>query len=82
LINNSFRASIAFWNCSRAFGVSINYFNLTVITIGFIIGIRNILIYEGDQSNNSLAGLYGVSVVFLIQISDNMQWFLRQIISM
>ncbi len=42
--------------------------------IGWIIGIAVV-----TKEN---AGLYGVSVVFLIQVSDYLQWFLRQIISL
>ncbi len=42
--------------------------------IGWIIGIAVV--------TTETVGLYGVSVVFLIQISDYLQWFLRQIISL
>jgi hypothetical protein len=42
--------------------------------IGWIIGLAVV--------TPATAGLYGVSVVFLIQISDYLQWFLRQIISL
>lgn len=42
--------------------------------IGWIIGLAVV--------TPAKAGLYGVSVVFLIQISDYLQWFLRQIISL
>jgi hypothetical protein len=34
------------------------------------------------NSTTETAGLYGVSVVFLVQINDYLQWFLRQIIVM
>ena len=44
------------------------------MVIGWIIGIAVL-----DPDN---PGLYAVSVVFLIQISDYLQWFLRQIITM
>lgn len=42
--------------------------------IGWLIGIAVV--------TPQTAGLYGVSVVYLIQISDYLQWFLRQIINM
>lgn len=73
-INNSLRANICFWNLSRAFGSNINYVSVIIMWIGWIIGI----IFVKPET----AGLYGVSVVFLIQVSDYLQWFLRQIISL
>lgn len=59
---------------SRAFGANLNYVSVIIMIIGWIIGIIVV--------TPETAGLYGVSVVFLIQISDYLQWFLRQIISM
>jgi hypothetical protein len=38
-----------------------------------MIGVQN--------STPETAGLYGITVVFLIQINDYLQWFLRQMIS-
>lgn len=73
-INHSFRGNICFWNLSRAFGANINYFSILIMWIGWIIGIAVV--------TPETAGLYGVSVVFLIQISDYLQWFLRQIINL
>lgn len=48
--------------------------SIIIMTIGWLIGIAVV-----TKEN---AGLYGVSVVFLIQVSDYLQWFLRQIISL
>ena len=47
-----------------------------------MLGVRNIESTESEISQASLAGLYGVSIVFLIQINDYLQWFLRQMINM
>ena len=65
---------MCFWNLSRSFGAYVNYFSILVMWVGWIIGITVV--------QPETAGLYGVSVVFLIQISDYLQWFLRQIISL
>lgn len=73
-LNEACRGNICFWNLSRAFGANLNYASIIVIIIGWIIGIAVV--------NPSTAGLYGVSVIFLIQISDYLQWFLRQIINL
>lgn len=73
-VNDSLRATLSFWILSRAFGVFINYFAIVIMVAGWLIGIINI--------TPEKAGLYGVSVVFLIQISDYLQWFLRQLITL
>jgi hypothetical protein len=44
------------------------------MVIGWIIGIAVV--------RPETAGLYGVSVIFLLQIIDYAQWFLRQMISL
>lgn len=44
------------------------------MTIGWIIGIYVV--------TPETAGLYGVSVVFLAQISDYLQWFLWQLVAL
>lgn len=71
-INESFRGNICFWNLSRAFGANICYFSIMIVCIGWTIGIGLV--------RPETAGLYGVSIVFLIKISDEIQWFLRQFI--
>lgn len=40
--------------------------------VGLIVGIY--------VSTPETAGLYGVSVVFLVQVNDNLQWLLKQMI--
>ena len=71
-VNESLRANLCFWILSRAFGAFVNYLAIIVMTVGWMIGI-----IEVSPEN---AGLYAVSVVFLIQISDYLQWFLRQLV--
>ena len=44
------------------------------MVIGWIIGISVV--------KPETAGLYGVSVIFLLQVIDYVQWFLRQMISL
>jgi len=73
-VNNMTRASLCYWNCSRGFGAYVSYFSIIVLIIGYMIGVYN--------STIETSGLYGVSVVFLVQINDYLQWFLRQIIVM
>ena len=77
-VNDSFKSSINFLVCSRAFGVYVSYFSLVILMIGLIMGIRNIETNESSLSSSSLAGLYGITVVFLLAINDNLQWSLRQ----
>lgn len=45
---------------------------MLIVFVGFFVGVSTI-----DN-----AGLYGITMVFLLQVSDQMQWFLRQIINM
>lgn len=78
IVNNSFRSSINFLVCSRAFGVYVSYFSLVILMVGLIMGILNIQTDESSLSSSSLAGLYGITVVFLLSINDNLQWSLRQ----
>ena len=63
-----------FWLTSRVFGVYSTYVSMLVLIAGFALGIRNI---EAGSAATS-AGLYGVTVVFLLQINDNAQWATRQ----
>jgi ATP-binding cassette subfamily C (CFTR/MRP) protein 4 len=73
-VNAMTRSNICYWNCSRGFGTYVSYFSILTLIIGYLIGVYN--------STPQTAGLYGVSVVFLVQINDYLQWFLRQIIVM
>jgi ATP-binding cassette subfamily C (CFTR/MRP) protein 4 len=72
LVNRSVRANYSFWFSSRVFGFLINYVAVLIISISFFVGIESI----------PSPGLYGVTVIFLLQMSDYLQWFLRQIINM
>lgn len=71
-INRSIRANHSFWFASRIFGSWTSYISVLICGIGFFVGVRYI----------ENGGLYGISIVFLLQVSDYMQWFLRQIINM
>ena len=73
-INSCFRANLTSRILSRAFGTAVNYSTITLMTVGWIIGIVII--------TPETAGLYGISVVFLIQICDHLQWSLRQLINL
>ena len=59
---------------ARGFGILMNYATNIFMTIGWIIGIAIV--------TPETAGLYGVSVVFLIQVCDRLQWSLKQIITL
>jgi ATP-binding cassette subfamily C (CFTR/MRP) protein 4 len=71
-INKSVRANYSFWFSSRVFVLLTNYVSVVVISISFFVGIEII----------PSAGLYGVTVIFLMQMSDTFQLFLRQVINM
>lgn len=72
VVNNSNRANHSFWFASRVFGSWTSYVSVLICGVGFFVGI--------SQIENG--GLYGISIVFLLQVSDYMQWLLRQIINM
>jgi ABC-type multidrug transport system fused ATPase/permease subunit len=84
LIDKLFAGDMGFWLLSRAFGAYISYITIIVMIIAYIIGIRNVEVSLEDPNTTTsaatLAGLYGVSVVFLIQVNDSIQVFLRQMI--
>lgn len=73
-LNDSLRASICFWNLERSFSFLLNYVTTLIVIIGWIIGIAVI--------NTENSALYAVSVVYLIQINDYLQSFMRQIINL
>ena len=79
VVNNSYRSTINFWTTTRVFGVYSSYISLIILIIGFMLGVRNIEADETLTSNSTLAGLYGVTVVFLLQSNDYVQWSMRQI---
>lgn len=82
LSNDSLRANLSFWVCSRIFGAYLSFMVLSIFVIGLMIGISNIENASSEATRATLAGLYGVSIVFLVQISDYLQWSLRQTVSM
>jgi ATP-binding cassette subfamily C (CFTR/MRP) protein 4 len=69
--NSSTRANHSFWFATRVFGSVASCTSILVCGIGFFVGISQI----------KEAGLYGMSIVLLLQVSDYIQWFLRQIIN-
>lgn len=73
-VNDSLRANLCFWMLSRAFGVLVDYFVIVIMIAGWVLGIKLV--------TPETAGLYGITVVFLIQINDYLQWFLRQLITL
>ena len=79
IVNDSYRSTMNFWYTTLIFGVYSTSVSLLILIIGFVLGVRNIEADESLTSNSTLAGLYGVTVVFLLQINDNVQWTLRQI---
>jgi hypothetical protein len=72
IINDSIRANHSFWFTSRLFGSWNTYVSMLVAGVGFFIGVNQI--EDG--------GLFGIYIVFLLQVADYMQWVLRQIINM
>jgi ATP-binding cassette subfamily C (CFTR/MRP) protein 4 len=71
-VNDSIRVNHSFWFASRVFGSWTSYASVLICGVGFFVGVSQI----------SNGGLYGISIVFLLQMSDYLQWFLRQIINM
>jgi hypothetical protein len=60
---------LCFWNLSRAFGAYISYASIIAMIFGFVLGIYNIQSSDDTLSAETKAGLYGVSVLFLLQIN-------------
>jgi hypothetical protein len=58
-INDSLRANNAYWFSTRLFGTYMSIGSLFIISIGIFVAIKN--------SDNP--GLYGVSIVFLMQLA-------------
>jgi ATP-binding cassette subfamily C (CFTR/MRP) protein 4 len=71
-INDSMRANNSFWFASRVFGVYITYVSVLIASIGIFVGIKT----ATDP------GIYGVAIVFILQLVDFIQWLLRQMITM
>lgn len=71
-VNDSMRANNSFWFSSRIFGAYISYVSMIISAAGIYIGI----------STASNPGIYGVAIVFILQLVDFIQWLLRQIINM
>ena len=71
-MNTSTRCATGFDIVSRGFGFYEAITSTILMFIGMMMGISMI--------NAESKGLYGVTIVYLITISDVMQWILRQII--
>jgi ATP-binding cassette, subfamily C (CFTR/MRP), member 4 len=69
----STKTNISFNVVSRGFGVYISYVSSMILIIGFFIGVYFISASE--------AGNYGVTIILLTSISDYLQYFLKQIIT-
>jgi hypothetical protein len=70
-INNSLRANNAYWFSTRLFGAYMNFGSSLIISIGIFVGIE----YSYSP------GLYSVSILFLMQLAEQIQWNARQIIN-
>ncbi|KAL4428720.1 hypothetical protein ABPG74_001874 [Tetrahymena malaccensis] len=70
LLNNSLRSSYTYWYNSRAFGFYVNM----VTSLSAIIGIFMLL--SIDQNPSTI----GQTIIYFLNISDNIQWGLRQMI--
>lgn len=77
LLNYSARAHLSFWNTLRAFAVNLSYVSTILFTIGFLLGIWNVDRHRDSTERAREAGLYGVTILYLIQISDQFYWLLR-----
>jgi len=64
---------MSFQVVSRGFGAYISYVSSLILIIGFFIGV-----YFNSPTD---AGNYGVTIVLLTSISDYLQYFLKQIIT-
>jgi ATP-binding cassette subfamily C (CFTR/MRP) protein 4 len=71
-INDSMRANNSYWFASRVFGIYISYVSIAMAAIGVFIGIKT----AKDP------GIYGVAIVFILQLIDFIQWLLRQLVNM
>jgi ATP-binding cassette subfamily C (CFTR/MRP) protein 4 len=69
----STKTNISFNVVSRGFGVYVSYVSSLILIIGFFIGVH--FIAPAD------AGNYGVTIILLTSISDYLQYFLKQIIT-
>ena len=59
LSNDSLRANLSFWVCSRIFGAYLSFMVLSIFVIGLMIGISNIENASSEATRATLAGLYG-----------------------
>jgi ATP-binding cassette subfamily C (CFTR/MRP) protein 4 len=69
LLNDNTNAKYHFWNSSRGFGVAIDFTSSCCVTAGLCVLISN------QQPN---AGLQGMSISYLLMISEFVQYVLRQ----
>lgn len=71
--DESTKTNISFNVVSRGFGVYVSYVSSLILVVGFFIGIYFISAED--------AGNYGVTIILLTSISDYLQYFLKQIIT-
>ena len=69
----STKTNVSFNVVSRGFGVYVSYVSSLILVIGFFIGIY----FISPQD----AGNYGVTIILLTSVSDYLQYFLKQIIT-
>jgi ATP-binding cassette subfamily C (CFTR/MRP) protein 4 len=72
LTDNSMRCNTLFWDVSRGFGA---WCQLICVT-GSCIGIILLMFYMEDNP-----GVFGQSVFYLMQMTEIIQWSLRQMIN-
>lgn len=73
VMNKSTKAAISFDLVTRAFGFYQTFIGLVLMFIGINIGV--------SQSNSSNNGLFGVTVIFLVNFSDTFQWCMKRTIN-
>ena len=73
ILENSARSNIGFFLIKNMMGIYTNFILLPLLVIGLILGIFSINSHED-------AALYGVSIIFLIEVNNTVSTGLRQII--
>lgn len=64
---------MSFQVISRGFGVYVSYASSLIMFVAFFIGVH--------LTSPSEAGNYGVTIILLTSVSDYLQYFLKQIIT-
>ena len=73
ILENSARSNIGFFLIENLMGFYTNFILLPLLVIGLILGIFSI-------NNHEDAALYGVSIIFLVEVNNTVSTGLRQII--